>query len=161
MPEYMMRLWRSGRCPYLLPAAFYEEEGSLRCRFLTEGLTQMQPYAFSCPDGMEDSFFLLLSALESAAFAFGQLQLWLADPAYISLAPQTLYYDRYKQQSVLSFTIQGDSRPFSVRFQELCSGLGEGGKLIGERLQAFGAGLDLQEKQAAAFLRTWQQQIRG
>ena len=159
MPPYMLDLWRSGRCPLLVPAAFYEERGTLRVRVLPEGLVSAASYAAACPDGVEGSFCLLLSMLASAALAFRDLQLWLADPEYISLDPRDLFYDREKGQGMLALQAERDGRPFLERFCGLCRGLGAGGSLIAERLEAASSSAVLEERETAAFLSAWQRQI--
>ncbi len=159
MPPHMQRLWRSGICPFLVPAAFYEEGGLLRIRLLAEGLTHMAFYEAACPEGIQDSFCLLLSSLASAALAFAELQRWLADPAWIDLSPEHLFYDRDAGQSLLTFQNERDSRSFAVRFLELCRGLGGSGALVASRLEDVCASAVLEEKGTAAFLSAWQRQI--
>ena len=87
MPDYMRRLWKSGLCPYLVPASFYTDRGYIKAMLHPEGLILAQDYALLCPDGIEASFCALLQMLASAADSFAMLQKWLADPAFISLAP--------------------------------------------------------------------------
>ena len=159
MPAYMRRLWQSGLCPFLVPAAFYEERGGTRLLLKTEGLIRVRDYAFVCPDGIEDSFCLLLEMLASAADSFSQLQRWLADPAYVSLRPDSLYYDRNKERCLLLFDEDADPRPFSERFCELCAGLGGSGELIASRLSETCSFRVTEEKGASAFLRRWRSEI--
>ena len=159
MPAYMRSLWRSGLCPHLVPAGFYEENGILRIRLNREGLTSVQAYAAACPDGLEGSFCFLLQALTSAASSFAALQSWLAEPSHISLAPEDLYYDRKTQRSLLVFSEDADPQDFLPRFLTLCHGLGGSGRLIGERLEQAASSCILEEKGTARFLSSWRQQI--
>lgn len=160
MPAYMQTLWRSGLCPALVPVSFYRQ-GERPCRVLhCEGLTHIAAYALQCPDGIEDSFCLLLHALESAALSFLEAQRWLADPRYISLAGGDLFYDREKGKSLLLFCDTADDRPFLPRFCGLCEDLGGSGQLIAARLQDVSAACVLEERKTAAFLRGWRQEIR-
>ncbi|MBO5517281.1 MAG: hypothetical protein J6A42_04240 [Firmicutes bacterium] len=160
MPEYMLTLWKSGKCPYLLPARFWEEEGGLRVQFDAEGLLHVPSYAAACPDGIGEGFFLLLEALASACLAFSSLQQWLADPAYIALDARFLFFDREKGQSLLTFSDCPDGRPFLTRFADLCRGLGSGGALIGERLEEAGKSIRMEERRTAQFLLKWLRQAR-
>ena len=159
MPDYMRRLWKSGLCPYLVPASFYTDRGYVKAMLHPEGLIRAQDYALLCPDGIEDSFCTLLQMLASAADSFALLQKWLADPAFISLVPGGLYYDAEKERSLLLFSEQADPRPFSVRFCDLCDGLGGSGGLIAARLSDACGYRVTEEKGAAAFLRNWCAQI--
>ena len=161
MPAYMRRLWQSGLCPFLVPAVSYEDLMGPRIILKTEGLIHVRDYALSCPDGIEDSFCLLLEMLASAADGFVQLQRWLADPAFISLDPGDLYYDRERTCSLLVFRSAEDPRPFGERFCDLCSGLGGSGELIAARLAEVCSSRVTQEKGTAAFLRSWRGQIRS
>ena len=158
MPDYMRRLWKSGLCPYLVPASFYAGRGYVRTMLHPEGLIRAQDYALLCPDGIEASFCTLLQILASAADSFALLQKWLADPAFISLAPGGLYYDAEKERSLLLFSEQEDPRPFSVRFCGLCDGLGGSGGLIAARLSDACGYRVTEEKGAASFLRNWRAQ---
>ena len=176
MPDYMRRLWKSGLCPYLVPASFYTDRGYVKAMLHPEGLIRAQDYALLCPDGIEDSFCTLLipviatNTIKDPAFAEQLLQLdvcdfvglgrsQLADPAFISLAPGGLYYDAEKERSLLLFSEQADPRPFSVRFCDLCDGLGGSGGLIAARLSDACGYRVTEEKGAAAFLRNWCAQI--
>ena len=159
MPDYMRRLWKSGLCPYLVPASFYAGRGYVKTMLHPEGLIRAQDYAQLCPDGIEVSFCTLLQMLATAADSFALLQKWLADPAFISLAPGGLYYDVEKERSLLLFSEQADPRPFSVRFCDLCDGLGGSGGLIAARLSDACGYRVTEEKGAAAFLRNWCAQI--
>ena len=159
MPDYMRRLWKSGLCPCLVPASFYAGRGYVKTMLHPEDLIRAQDYAQLCPDGIEVSFCTLLQMLASAAESFALLQKWLADPAFISLAPGSLYYDAEKERSLLLFSEQTDPRPFVLRFCDLCDGLGGSGGLIAARLSDACACRVTEEKGAAAFLRNWRAQI--
>ena len=159
MPPYMRRLWQSGLCPFLVPAAFYETQRGTQIILKTEGLIHVRDYVFFCPDGIEGSFCLLLEMLASAADSFAQLQRWLADPAFISLDPDGLFYDRAQEQCLLLFAGERDGRPFSERFCDLCGGLGGSGELIASRLSAICGFRVTEEKGISAFLRSWRGQI--
>ena len=159
MPDHMLALWRSGRCPFLVPASFWESPDRLRIRLDAEGLVQVASYAAVCPDGLEDGFCLLLTSLASAARAFASLQQWLADPAYISLDPSLLFFDRDKGSSLLMFSDSPDNRPFLARFSDLCRGLGPSGALIAERLEEAGRSVRMEEQGTARFLEKWLLQI--
>ena len=159
MPAHMRRLWQSGLCPFLVPAAFYEDRGDLRILLKTEGLVRVQDYVLTCPDGIEGSFCLLLEMLASAADSFAQLQRWLADPAYISLDPDGLFYDRSREKCLLLLSSEKDERPFSERFCNLCGGLGGSGELIASRLSEACGFRVTEEKGISSFLRGWRGQI--
>ena len=161
MPDYMRTLWQSGLCPYLVPAAFYEDRGRTRRILRAEGLIQVRDYAALCPDGIEDSFCRLLEMLSSAADSMFQLQLWMADPPFISLRPEDLYYTDERKTALLLFSGEPDPRPFSARFCDLCSGLGGSGDLIASRLsEACGCRI-LEEKAVSAFLQNCSREIRA
>ena len=159
MPAYMRKLWQSGLCPFLVPAAFYETQRGTRIILKTEGLIFVRDYVSACPDGIEGSFCLLLEMLASAADGFAQLQRWLADPAFISLDPDSLFYDRSKERCLLLFRSETDDRPFSERFCDLCGGLGGSGDLISARLAEACSLRVTEEKGVSAFLRNWRGQI--
>ena len=159
MPDYMRRIWQSGLCPHLVPASFYSNQGTCRTVLHPEGLIRVRDYAQLCPDGIEGSFCALLQMLASAADSFALLQKWLADPAYISMDPRSLYYDQEIDRSLLLFSEQPDTRPFALRFCSLCGGLGGSGELIADRLSDAGSLRVTEEKGAAAFLRNWRRQI--
>lgn len=160
MPVHMLWLWQSGLCPDLVPAGLWRTEDGLHIRLNAEGLTHLASYAAACPDGLEDSFCTLLEALSSAALVFASLQRWLADPSYISLDPDLLFYDKERHCSLLTFSEEADSRPFLTRFLACCRGLGSGGALIAQRLERFGQGAVAEEFRTAAFLQRWIRQIR-
>lgn len=160
MPDHMLALWKSGKCPFLLPARFWEEEGGLRVQFEAEGLLHVASYAAACPDGLEEGFCLVLDALASAALAYASLQQWLADPAYIALDARFLFYDREKRRSLLTFSDCPDGRPFLTRFADLCRGLGSGGALIGDRLEEAGKSVRMEERRTALYLEKWIRQVR-
>ena len=159
MPDHMFSLWKSGCCPFLVPAVFWEDADCLRIRWNAEGLVHVVSYAAICPDGLEEGFCLLLASLASDARAFASLQQWLADPAYISLDPGTLFFDRERCQSLLTFSDRPDSRPFLPRFLDLCRGLGPSGGLVAERLEKAGQSVWMEEKRTALFLEKWHRQI--
>lgn len=160
MPSYMIHIWRSGFCPALVPAFFYEESGSWTRELSAEGLIHLQSYAAACPDGVGESFCFLLKALAGIAAGFAALQQWLADPAYICLDASSVFYDGAKERGLLQFSDEQDSRPFLLRFCALCEGLGESGGLIAERLREQGRHSVLEEKSVSAFLLRWEQEIR-
>ena len=159
MPPYMRRLWQSGCCPFLVPASFYEDRAGYRYLINAEGLIRVRTYAAVCPDGIEESFCMLLHMLASAADSFLQLQSWLADPAHISLHPEDLYYDAKGDRCLLSFFDEADAGPFSERFAKMCSGLGGSGDLIASRLFEACRRQIMDEKGIRAFLRNWRQEI--
>ena len=161
MPAYMRKLWQSGLCPFLVPAAFYEEQGCLRRILDPEGLISVRTYAVLCPDGIEGSFCALLEMLASAADSFLQLQSWLADPAYISLQAQDLFYDAGRKRCVLVFCDEAGSGSFSERFCRLCSSLGGSGDMIASRLYDFCTKQIAEEKRISAFLRNWRREIQA
>ncbi len=160
MPPYMRRLWQSGRCPALVPVSMFCERGDQVRVIRAEGLIPVAFYASVCPDGIEQSFFLLLDALISAAETFGELQQWLADPAYISLKPRDLYFDPVRNRSLLQFSDDPDERPFFLRFCCLCEGLGGSGGLIAERLSASAACTVTEERRALRLLREWKELLQ-
>ena len=159
MPDYMRKLWQSGVCPFLVPAAFYDDRSRSRILLQAEGLIRVKNYARVCPDGIEGSFCQLLEILASTADSFVQLQRWLADPSFISLYPDELYYDRDRERCLLLFIEEADSRPFPERFCELCGDLGGSGELIASRLSESSGFRVTEERGTAAFLRTWRRQI--
>lgn len=159
MPVHMQTLWRSGRCPFLVPASFYAERGVLRTFLKTEGLVRVQDYALLCPDGIEQSFCSLLRMLSSAADHFAQLQSWLALPSYISLRPEDIYYREDCAGALLLFREEAESRPFFPRFCELCEDLGGSAGLIAERLTQAGGSCVMGERSTAAFLERWRREI--
>ena len=160
MPEYMRRLWRSGRCPYLVPVAFYHDRAGVSRQIQPEGLICVSRYADVCPDGIEDSFHLMLEMLASAADSFAALQSWLADPAYISLRPEDLYYDRGKGRTLLLFCETPDRSHFALRFADLCDAIGGSGPLVAQRFRDICACTVLEERGTASFLRRWSRVIR-
>jgi hypothetical protein len=159
MPDYMRKLWQSGLCPALVPAAFYADGTETRCILKTEGLVRVSDYASLCPDGIEGSFCTLLDMLAGTADSFALLQQWLVDPVWISLHPGDLYYDRRMGKVRLLFSEDADPRPFSERFCEMCGSLGGSGTLIASRLSDRYACLVTEEKGTAAFLRGWRREI--
>ena len=160
MPEYMRKLWRSGRCPFLVPASFYESSSGFSLQICAEGLICVDRYASVCPDGIGDSFCLLLEMLASAAENFAALQNWLADPGHISLCPEDLYFDEGRGCSLLLFCDVPDSRPFAQRFADLCGQLGGSGPLIADRYRKVCTCTVLEERSTAVFLRRWRRSAR-
>ena len=159
MPDYMRMLWQSGQCPYLVPASFYRDESGYKTLLKTEGLINVYAYAAQCPDGIEDGFCMLLQMLSSTAQSVWGLQQWLAEPAYISLRPNHLFYEPKTKRSLLLLHFEADVRPFWRRFCECCEGLGPSGDLIATRLASACSSRILEEKGVAAFLRDWQRTI--
>ena len=87
-PDYMLRLIRSGRCPYLMKGAGYCEDGAYVLQYETSGFLSLCGFI---SEASVFSFSRLLSLLRKTAEGLRGLGDYLVSPAYVSLDPKEMY----------------------------------------------------------------------
>ncbi|MBQ6013475.1 MAG: hypothetical protein IJL27_05465 [Firmicutes bacterium] len=93
IPGYVLEVLKRGRCPYLVPGSYYEDEGGICICLDTSGLRELSSL------GMEKRRSGLgpaIHAARSIRYALRDLTGlgdWLIDPRSVSLKPQKVFWD--------------------------------------------------------------------
>ena len=93
IPGYVLEVLKNGRCPYLVPGSYYEDEGGIRICLDTSGLRELSSLGI---DKHRGGLGPAIHAARSIRYALRDLTGlgdWLVDPQSVSLKPHNVFWD--------------------------------------------------------------------
>ena len=93
IPGYVLEVLKRGRCPYLVPGSYYEDEGEIRICLDTSGLRELSSLGMK---KRQSGLGPAIHAARSNRYALRDLTGlgdWLIDPRSVSLKPQKVFWD--------------------------------------------------------------------
>lgn len=160
IPEYLLRLAKSGACPYLMPCSYYSSGGLWMVSYETAGFSSFK--SFLSEAGVF-SFSGLLSRLRRTAEGLRALDEYLVCPGIIQTGLDTIHFS---PAGHVNFFAGPGKKDFSISLLELCDEASSSfplsnADIIVKRLRQSNAGVTLGLSDIIRILSLWELEIKN
>ncbi len=162
MPDFLIELWISGRCPMLCPARSLGTEpggDGTRVLIIRDGLMNLPLYLAGRRTGVNAGFAELLKLLRLFVSACIYAEDWLIEDKFISLEKEDILFDLYDLSPKLVLRDTAAKGRFAPRLAELCLNLPCNADLIAEKLLSTDGELMMDKRALLGFLAAWEYEI--
>lgn len=162
MPNFLLEIWISGRCPLLCPVRrLGRRAGEVGSQLLVirNGLMNLPLYLSERRAGVNAGFAELLRFLRLFVYACIFAEDWLIEDKFISLEKEDILFDPADFSAKLVLREEAAEGRFVPRFIDLCSKLPANADLIAEKLLKTEAEALMDKKALLRFLAAWEYEI--